>query len=64
MTKKIQKLEKESGIWKAKFERSNSIVIDLSSEKQVRDEHITKTTRQMYHLQKLCRTLQVSYFNF
>lgn len=59
MTKKIQKLERESGIWKAKFERSNSIVIDLSSEKQVRDEHITKTTRQMYHLQKLCRTLQV-----
>lgn len=58
MSKKIRNLEKDSTNWKAKWERSNAALIDLMSEKQVRDEHIMKTARQLFQLQKLCRTLQ------
>ncbi|XP_065087305.1 alpha-taxilin [Ochlerotatus camptorhynchus] len=58
MSKKIRALEKETTIWKTKWERSNAGLIDLMSEKQVRDEHIMKTARQLFQLQKLCRTLQ------
>uniref|UniRef100_A0A336M6Z4 CSON013095 protein n=1 Tax=Culicoides sonorensis TaxID=179676 RepID=A0A336M6Z4_CULSO len=58
MSKKILKLEKETASWRTKAEKANSIAIDLASEKAVRDEHITKTHKQLWHLQKLCRTLQ------
>ncbi|KXJ82702.1 hypothetical protein RP20_CCG011773 [Aedes albopictus] len=58
MSKKIRTLEKETITWKTKWERSNAALIDLMSEKQVRDEHIMKTARQLFQLQKLCRTLQ------
>lgn len=58
MSKKIMKLEKETASWRTKAEKANSIAIDLASEKAVRDEHIAKTHKQLWHLQKLCRTLQ------
>lgn len=58
MSKKIMKLEKETASWRIKAEKANSIAIDLASEKAVRDEHIAKTHKQLWHLQKLCRTLQ------
>ncbi|EAT46459.1 AAEL002374-PA [Aedes aegypti] len=58
MSKKIKTLEKETITWKTKWERSQAGLIDLMSEKQVRDEHIMKTARQLFQLQKLCRTLQ------
>lgn len=58
MSKKIMKLEKETASWRTKAEKANSIAIDLASEKSVRDEHIAKTHKQLWHLQKLCRTLQ------
>ncbi|XP_062546412.1 alpha-taxilin [Armigeres subalbatus] len=58
MSKKIKTLEKDTTTWKSKWERSNAALIDLMSEKQVRDEHIMKTARQLFQLQKLCRTLQ------
>lgn len=57
MTKKTFKMEKEMIQWKVKYEKANAMLIDLISEKQVRDEHITKTAKQLFHLQKLCRTL-------
>lgn len=57
MTKKTFKMEKEMLQWKIKYEKANAMLLDLISEKQVRDEHITKTAKQLYHLQKLCRTL-------
>lgn len=57
MSKKTFKMEKEMLQWKIKYEKSNSMLLDLISEKQVRDEHITKTAKQLFHLQKLCRTL-------
>lgn len=57
MTKKTFKMEKEMMEWKIKYEKANAMLLDLMSEKQVRDEHITKTAKQLFHLQKLCRTL-------
>jgi hypothetical protein len=57
MTKKTFKMEKEMLQWKIKYEKANAMLLDLISEKQVRDEHITKTAKQLFHLQKLCRTL-------
>lgn len=57
MTKSTLKNEKEMLGWKVKYEKSNAMLLDLISEKQVRDEHITKTAKQLFHLQKLCRTL-------
>jgi chromosome segregation ATPase len=66
MTKKTFKMEKEMLQWKVKYEKANAMLLDLLSEKQVRDEHITKTAKQLFHLQKLCRTLsseKKAYFN-
>lgn len=66
MTKKTFKMEKEMLQWKIKYEKANAMLLDLLSEKQVRDEHITKTAKQLFHLQKLCRQLSAekkSYYN-
>lgn len=57
MSKNSKILEKELLQWKSKYEKSNATLLDLISEKTVRDEHITKTAKQLFHLQKLCRTL-------
>ena len=57
MSKKTFKIEKEMLQWKIKYEKSNSMLLDMVSEKQIRDEHITKTAKQLWYLQKLCRTL-------
>lgn len=57
MSKKTFKMEKEMMQWKIKYEKSNSMLMDMLSDKQIRDEHITKTAKQLFHLQKLCRTL-------
>lgn len=57
MSKKTFRMEKEMLQWKQKYEKANSMLLDLISEKQIRDEHITKTAKQLFHLQKLCRTL-------
>lgn len=58
MSKNMKKLEKDSTQWRTKYEKNNAALLDLMSEKQVRDEHIKKTARQLFQLQKLCRTLQ------
>lgn len=60
MVKKTKKLEKESTEWKRKCEKSTASLLDLATEKQVKDEYIAKTNRQMQQLQKLLRTLQVN----
>lgn len=57
MSKKTFKNEKDMLQWKIKYEKTNSILLEMLSEKQIRDEHITKTAKQLFQLQKLCRTL-------
>ncbi|XP_055701959.1 alpha-taxilin [Phlebotomus papatasi] len=58
MSKKIIKLEKERNEWRTKFEKSNVAVLELASDKQLKDQILNKTTRQLDQLQKLCRFLQ------
>jgi Myosin-like coiled-coil protein len=57
MSKKTIRMEQEMLQWKIKYEKANAMLLDLMSEKQVRDQHIQKTAKQLFHLQKLCRTL-------
>lgn len=57
MSKKNFRNEKDMLQWRIKYEKTNAMLLDLLSEKQIRDEHIQKTAKQLFHLQKLCRTL-------
>lgn len=57
MSKKTFKFEKEMLQWKIKYEKANSMLLDLMTEKQIRDEQINKTSKQLFNMQKLCRTL-------
>lgn len=50
MSKKIAKLEKETSVWKMRWENNHKALLQVSSEKQ-------QLTRQLTQLQKLCRTL-------
>ena len=44
--------------WKSRWETSNATVQKMLDEQIEREKHLTKTTRQLTQLQKLCRTLQ------
>lgn len=57
MSKKNYRNEKDMLQWRIKYEKTNAMLLDLLSEKQIRDEHIQKTAKQLFQLQKLCRTL-------
>lgn len=58
MSKGMKKMEKDSQSWRVKYEKSHAALLDLISDKQIRDEHIAKTAKQLFYLQKLCRALQ------
>jgi len=58
MAKQNKKLEKENFDIKRKFERANATLIELSTEKQAKDEYVLKCTKQVQQLQKLLRALQ------
>lgn len=58
MSKKIKKLEKESLSWKTKWEASQTALLDMCTERQSNEEKSASTTRQLLHMQSLCRTLQ------
>ncbi|CAG4990814.1 unnamed protein product [Parnassius apollo] len=58
MSKKIQKLEKESLSWKKKWETSQTALLDMCGERQASEERAAATVRQLHHMQSLCRTLQ------
>ncbi|XP_049280684.1 alpha-taxilin isoform X1 [Anopheles funestus] len=58
MSKKMKTLEKETMAWKSRWETSNATVQKMLDEQIDREKHLTKTTRQLNNLQKLCRTLQ------
>ncbi|XP_049885841.1 gamma-taxilin [Pectinophora gossypiella] len=58
MSKKIKKLEKESLSWKKKWETSQTALLDMCGERQTTEERVAATTRQLQHMQSLCRTLQ------
>lgn len=58
MSKKITKLEKETSVWKMKWESSHKALLQMAAEKQQRDADLALSLRQLAQLQKLCRTLQ------
>uniref|UniRef100_A0A182SFM8 Alpha-taxilin n=1 Tax=Anopheles maculatus TaxID=74869 RepID=A0A182SFM8_9DIPT len=58
MSKKMKTLEKETMAWKSRWETSNATVQKMLDDQIEREKHLTKTTRQLSNLQKLCRTLQ------
>lgn len=58
MSKKIKKLQKETGQWKTRWESSNRALIEMAAEKQKRDQELLTSHQRVLTLEKLCRALQ------
>ncbi|XP_043928721.1 gamma-taxilin-like, partial [Protopterus annectens] len=59
MTKKIKKLEKETTVWRTKWENNNKALLQMAEEKTVRDKEYKGLHVKLERLEKLCRALQV-----
>uniref|UniRef100_A0A674AYP9 Taxilin gamma n=1 Tax=Salmo trutta TaxID=8032 RepID=A0A674AYP9_SALTR len=58
MTKKIKKLEKETSLWRTKWETNNQALLQMAEEKTLRDKHYKGLHGKLECLEKLCRALQ------
>ncbi|KAI4496161.1 hypothetical protein M0802_008028 [Mischocyttarus mexicanus] len=58
MSKKILTLEKETCLWKQRWEQSNAVFVDMASQKQARDLELIKLKEKLALLQNLCRVFQ------
>ncbi|XP_023679691.1 alpha-taxilin-like isoform X1 [Paramormyrops kingsleyae] len=58
MTKKIKKLEKETTMWRGKWESSSQAVLQMAEEKTLRDRHYASLHAKLERLERLCRALQ------
>ncbi|XP_074643809.1 beta-taxilin-like [Tubulanus polymorphus] len=58
MTKKIKKLEKDTTMWKTRWEQSNKALIDMVEEKTQSEKQINTLQLKVTKLEKLCRALQ------
>ncbi|KTG38109.1 hypothetical protein cypCar_00004197, partial [Cyprinus carpio] len=58
MTKKIKKLEKETTLWRTKWETNNQTLLQMAEEKTVRDKNYKALQGKLERLEKLCRALQ------
>ncbi|XP_045454479.1 gamma-taxilin isoform X1 [Melitaea cinxia] len=58
MSKKIQKLEKESLSWKKRWETSQTALLDMCGERQASEERAAASNKHLLQMQSLCRTLQ------
>ncbi|XP_015181470.1 PREDICTED: alpha-taxilin isoform X2 [Polistes dominula] len=58
MSKKILTLEKETSLWKQRWEQSNTVFVDMASQKQARDLELKKLKEKLALLQNLCRIFQ------
>ncbi|KAM9038633.1 gamma-taxilin isoform X3 [Sarcophilus harrisii] len=58
MTKKIKKLEKETIVWRTKWENNNKALLQMAEEKTVRDKDYKAFQIKLERLEKLCRALQ------
>ncbi|XP_007955508.2 gamma-taxilin-like [Orycteropus afer afer] len=59
MTKKIKKLEKETILWRSKWENNNKILLQMAEEKAIRDKGYKALQIKVERLEKLCSALQV-----
>ncbi|XP_072884259.1 alpha-taxilin-like [Hemitrygon akajei] len=58
MTKKIKKLEKETTMYRSRWECSNKALLDMVEEKTLRDKEFENLQIKIQRLEKLCRALQ------
>ncbi|XP_014066983.2 taxilin beta b [Salmo salar] len=58
MSKKMRKLEKESIQWKSRFEGCNKALIDMLTDKTLKEKEFELFTLKTQKLEKLCRALQ------
>ena len=58
MTKKIKKLEKDTTMWRTRWENSNKALLDMAEEKTKSDKEISTLRAKVARLEKLCRALQ------
>ena len=58
MSKKIQKLEKETGLWKQRWEKTHQALLEMAADKQARDTEIEALNRKRLLLLDLCKAFQ------
>ncbi|XP_043075817.1 alpha-taxilin isoform X2 [Puntigrus tetrazona] len=58
MTKKMKKLEKESSIWKTRFESCNKALVEMIEERSEKAKEFELFTLKIDRLETLCRALQ------
>ncbi|KAI7799960.1 beta-taxilin isoform X1 [Triplophysa rosa] len=58
MTKKMKKLEKESNIWKTRFESCNKALVEMIDERSEKAKEFEFFTVKIDRLETLCRALQ------
>ncbi|CAJ1084177.1 Alpha-taxilin [Xyrichtys novacula] len=59
MTKKIKKLEKETAVYRSRWESSNKALLEMAQEKSVRDREFEALQGKVQRLEKLRRALKV-----
>nr|XP_057903172.1 alpha-taxilin isoform X2 [Doryrhamphus excisus] len=59
MTKKIKKLEKETAMYRSRWESSNKALVEMAEEKAVRDRDFEALQGKVQRLEKLRRALKV-----
>ncbi|GIX71807.1 beta-taxilin [Caerostris extrusa] len=57
-SKKIKKLEKETIVYKQKWESSTNALLEMISHKEKQDKELTNAQQRILTLEKLCRALQ------
>ncbi|KAM4632663.1 beta-taxilin isoform 2-T3 [Polymixia lowei] len=58
MTKKMKKLENESGVWKSRFESCNKTLAEMIQERAEKGKEFELFVLKIQKLEVLCRTLQ------
>ncbi|KAM6960703.1 taxilin beta b [Aplochiton taeniatus] len=58
MSKKMKKLEKESVSWKTRFDNCNKALVEMVTDKTLKEKEIELFTIKNQKLEKLCRALQ------
>lgn len=58
MSKKILKLEKETNMWKSRWEKSQTALLEMATDKQTRDIEIANVNKKCSLLQELCKAFQ------
>ncbi|XP_051175715.1 alpha-taxilin-like isoform X2 [Leptopilina boulardi] len=58
MSKKIYKLEKETGLWKQRWEKSHQALLEMAADKQTRDAEIEGLNKKRLLLLELCKAFQ------